>query len=200
MKRLVLLNAPCVLVLVVSVLPGTWSCQALAARTYMLSPADMARSYLDAQMVIVGDVISRMTETVQVKSWVDDEGWEYRHKTLKDTYHIKVDSLLKGNYVDSVIVAESEPYGGGTERWRSEFQKLDEQGGSMYLAQGSLLDGNGGGPGTIHRLGRYIVLLGQQDSTYISVLAHRFDERILDFYREVEAEGEDYLKRFETSR
>ncbi len=163
-----------------------------------LVPAERARKYLDANLVLIGDVVSYTTQTVQEEDSLRDDGWMYHHVTLMDVYNVRVDSVLKGSLADSIIRVQSKLFGGSTSR--SKFLEVDEKGDSLYVAE--IWAGDGGdGADRIRKLGRHIIILlmvlQREDTTYTSVLGSPYSESVLHFYKEVEEKGEEYIKTLE---
>ena len=158
--------------------------QALAANLSVISPENIIRSYSEADVVFVGDVISCSTELVQDKRWQLDGAWIYHHQTLRDSYTVKVVTMVKGMCRDSVIVVESQRYGGVTEKWRNRFLRLDDRVDSMFVCDRSLIDG-GDHPRYLKVLNRYILLVKNRDSSYVLINAHEFDDFLFEFYRKL---------------
>lgn len=78
-----------------------------------------AQRFRDADLVIVGNVLSRATNILSDEmSPPGLDGWMYRHRTVVDIYRIEIDAMLKGHLSDPVIVVQSEPYSPETERHR----------------------------------------------------------------------------------
>jgi len=156
----------------------------------IVCPGEKARRYLDADLVIIGDVVSCTTKTIQEKDSLGDSGWVYHHTTLMDIYGVKVDSVLKGSFTDSVIVVQSKPFGGDFRK--SKFLEVDEKGDSLFvtwLTQGF----GGGGADRIHKPGRYIILLQGQDTIYTSTLCRQYSKFTVDL--EIEEKGKEYFKK-----
>jgi len=158
------------------------SSQVLGSRGLMWPSDEMARMYLDADLVIVGSVISSRTETLRSWDSLGTDGWTYHHKTMIDVYQIAVDSVLKGDHIDSLIVIHTTQYGGGIDR--SKFDKFDEAGRPMYVGEITCDEKD-----SISRRGEQIILLDKQDSVYTLILAINPDESLLAFYREVQEKG-----------
>jgi hypothetical protein len=165
------------------------SSQVFGSRTLMWPSDEMARMYLDADLVIVGSAISSRTETLRSWDSLGTDGWTYHHKAMIDVYQVAVDSVLKGDYINSLIVIHTTQYGGGIDR--SKFDKLDEAGRPMYVGEGILTYDE---KDSISGRGEQIILLGKQDSVCALTLAVEADESILAFYREVQEKGEDYFR------
>ncbi|MFH1219376.1 MAG: hypothetical protein V1694_02870 [Candidatus Eisenbacteria bacterium] len=165
------------------------SSQVLGSRTLMWPSDEMARMYLNADLVIVGSAISSRTDTLRSWDSLGTDGWTYHHKAMIDVYWVAVDSVLKGDYRDSAIVIHTTQYGGGIDR--SRFDKFDEAGRPRYV--GEMVD-TYDERDSISERGEQIILLDKQDSLYTLTLAVDPDESIVAFYREVQEKGENYFR------
>jgi hypothetical protein len=108
-----------------------------------------------------------------------------------NTYRVKVDSILKGDFPDSVIVIQNESF--KTYASRTTFYKLDEKGDSMFMVE-KPSETNDIGWNSIPGLGKFILLLKKKDGLDTSILCHSPDEYSLNLYRQVKEKGEDYFK------
>gem|GEM_PF-1632753 len=149
-----------------------------------VDPNEVARRFRDADLVIMGNVVSCTTRTLKEGDSLGHDGWMYHHQTVVDIYRTEIHSLLKGHFSDSVIVVQSRPYsGGGTHRWK--FDRVDEKGDSLGASEYSFWDG--GGADRIHKLGKYIILIQKEDTAYVSMLSRSYTKDASDFYGELEA-------------
>lgn len=157
----------------------------------------MARRYLDADLVLIGNVLSCSTQIIEEEDQPGSNGWVQHSTKLMNTYRVKVDSILKGDFPDSVIVIQNESF--KTYASRTTFNKLDEKGDSMFLEE-QTLQTNDEGWDRIPGLGKFILLLKKKDGLYTSILCHSPDEYSLNLYRQVKEKGEDYFKPPEPQR
>jgi hypothetical protein len=164
------------------------SSQVFGSRVLMWPSDEMARMYLDADLVILGSAISSRTETLRSWDSLGTDGWTYHHKAMSDVYQVAVDSVLKGDCRGSQIVIHTTQYGGGINR--SRFDKIDGAGRPMYL--GELID-TPDEKDSISGRGEQIILLDKQDSVYTLTLAVSPDESTLAFYRQVQEKGKAYF-------
>jgi len=200
MKHAVMSHALRLLLLVVAVYPLAHS-RALASRVYVLSPEIMALSYLSADLVVVGNVVRIEQEILDMHDRQSDNGWTYNYIRMRDMYRVVVGRILKGEVSDSLLTIYGQPFGGEPYKYRLHFWQVTERGDSMWRREVHAIDGAvDQGLDKIAVPGRHIILVELQDSEYVSLLAHVFEESKLEFYEAVEAEGEAYLKRFESPR
>lgn len=146
---------------------------------------NIAQIYRDAGLVIIGDVISISTRTISERDSLESDGWIHIYRTLVDTYYVRVDSVLKGSYGDSLIIIESKNYPDYPRR--RKFTEINEKEDSLFVTECT----HGFGyeyerVGKITKLGKGIILLKNEDDSYISMLYCNFSEDILDFFREAE--------------
>jgi len=168
-----------------------------ALATEVLDNFKMARSYLDADLVIIGDVLSCSTEVAEEKDVLGSDGWVQHFTKLVSTYAVRVDSVLKGSLRDTLIIIQNES--GKSYALRTTFFKLDEKGDSLFLGE-TTAPMNDVGWNSIPELAKYVLLLKKKDGKYTSILCHSPDEYSLDLYRQVKEQGEDYFKPPEPQR
>lgn len=143
------------------------------------SGVNVAQMYQDANLVIAGDVISICTNKVSERDTLESDGWIHVYRTLVDTYFVRVDSVLKGSYSDTLITIESKNYPDHPHRKR--FAEINEKGDSLFVAECSPRECEI--VGMITKLGKGIILLKKEDDRYISILYCGFNELILDFFK-----------------
>lgn len=164
--------------------------------TEVLDNSKMARRYLDADLVLIGNVLSCSTQIIEEKDQPGSNGWVQHSTKLMNTYRVKVDSILKGDFPDSVIVIQNESF--KTYARMTIFYKLDEKSDSMFMEQH--FETNDIGWNSISGLGKFILLLKKKNGLYTSILCHSPDEYSLNLYRQVKEKGEDYFKPTEPQR
>lgn len=158
----------------------------------IVSPFDAAQRYLNADLVLVGKVISIEVNIIEDSVTQNNDGWQYYHRKLLDIYNVKIDSILKGSYSDSVIMIQSQPYSENEEK--SKFANIDSIGDSIFISEISYNNGYRGGSDLISTPGTYIILLNRIEGRYISILANNFVKNTLMFFRKVQKEGDEFLK------
>ena len=169
------------------------SCYKLFAAK-LVNPHEDARSYLDADLVIAGRVLSCTTKVIERREIPADSGWIQHYDKFQKIHIIKVDSLVKGSFVDSTIVIQTE----SSQEWRSRLFKIDEKGDSLFIGEAFVRDEEG--DAVIPESGKFIILLKKKEGIYISTLCRVYNKFNLDFFREVEEKGEDYFKPPEPQR
>jgi len=198
-KRSAISRARCVLLIAVAIL-ALANPRAYSTKVYMLSEEVMARSYLTADLVIVGDVIRLETEILDMHDRRDDDGWTYNYIRMRDVYKVRVGRIMKGENSDSLTTIYGQPFGGEPYKYRLHFWQVTEQGDSMWRREVQAIDGAvDQGLDKIAAPGRHIILTELQDGEHVSLLAHIFEDSKLEFYETVEIEGESYLRRFEST-
>ncbi len=158
----------------------------------IVSPLDAAQRYLNADLVLVGKVISIEVKIIKDSVTHNEDGWQYYHRELVDIYNVKIDSILKGSYSDSLIMIQSQPYSGHEEK--SKFANIDSSGDSIFISEVMYNPGYRGGSDLISTPGIYIILLNKVEDRYISILANNFVKNNLMFFRKVQNEGAEFLK------
>jgi len=169
------------------------SCTLYAAKVVNLF--EYARSYLDADLVIVGQPLSCTTIVVEEKNIPGNNGWTIYYKKLLNIHQIRIDSLMKGSYDDSTIVIQSESY--YRHDWKSTGPTgtVNEKGDSLY--EMVIMKPNGSdyiSDAVIPSSGKFIILLSEKEGIYTSILCRVYDKYHLDFFRIVQQKGESYFK------
>lgn len=155
-----------------------------------------AEKYLDADLAIAGDALSYTTKVIRKDSShireSDTVGTiHYDYATFVDVYKMKVDSVLKGVFPDSIIVIQSEPY---KHYFESKFVGRDTDGEPMFVDKFNMVIAEDIINGIWKNQTKCIALLQKKDATHIPLLFRRCDKYILDFYKKLDAEGLNYLK------
>ena len=158
----------------------------------IVSPLDAAQRYLNADLVLVGKVLSIEVKIIKDSVTQNGDGWQYEHRKLLDIYNVKIDSILKGSYSDSLILIQSQPYSGHEEK--SKFAKIDSLGDSIFISEILYNQDYRGGSDLISTPGMYIILLNKVGGSYISILTNNFEKNTLMFYRKIQTEGTEFLK------
>ncbi|MFA5034070.1 MAG: hypothetical protein WC614_13765 [bacterium] len=162
---------------------------------------DHAQRYLDANLVIVGNVLSCSTKVITKKDSLitsgSDSGWVRHWDVSVDIYKTKVDTVVKGVFADSIIIIESKPYAGNI--WKSQSLEIDEKGNPKRKCIGRVGKDYSGSADRIHNQNidgqKYIILLQKKGTTYISTLFYGYDKDIIDyFYKGLDKEGLNYYK------
>lgn len=153
-------------------------------------PDEIARRYLDADLVIVGDVIGCSTKVVEEKDTLGDDGGVYHSKKFLIYHTVRVDSVIKGCYADSTILIQNKYPKGYS--WRSI--SFNDSSGLVEMSTAGISDVS---VSDIPDAGKFIILIKKEDRMHISTLCDAYSKANIDFYREVEEKGEDYFKRYE---
>ena len=155
-----------------------------------------ARRYLDADLVIVGEILACSTQIVEEKDLPGNNGWFHHYTRFVNTHLVRVDSVMKGAFADSTIIIKRESSKGYD--WKSEFVRITEKGDSLFKME--MRPGVGGeGWTSIPDSGKCIILLVVKDSVYTPTLCRDYDKSTIDFYKEIEEKGAEYFKKFEST-
>ncbi len=152
----------------------------------IISQQEIARRYLNADLVIIGKVISIKTETIDEKKSIKKDGWAHIDRTLIDIYTVKIDSVLKGSNIDSIII-QSKPFPDNEQKRR--FQKINNNGDSLFTSVIQVSDNYRGGSDSIHKTGNYIILIKFENNKNILTLRIDINKSNLHFLRKVKGKG-----------
>jgi hypothetical protein len=155
----------------------------------IVGPGAIAQRYMNADLVIIGNVISRKTETIKESRRTHEDGWTRIDKTLVDVYTVQVDSVLKGESQNPVLTIQSNPFSGGD--IRIEFDKVNEDGDSIFIQSWGIGPGYRAGADLIHNTGIHIILIRFDDDKNISTLSLSYSKKLLDFLKRVDEKGMD---------
>ncbi|MFA5034090.1 MAG: hypothetical protein WC614_13865, partial [bacterium] len=148
-----------------------------------------AEKYLSADWVTIGTVFSCTTKVIRTDSFSngsDTSKWVRYDVTLADIYKIKVDSVIKGVFADSIIVIQSPSY---TNILHSKFTERDAKGNPIFATKtvkDFLNIDRINGPWYVKSRKKIIALLQKKDTVYTSTLFRRYDKDILDFYKKLD--------------
>lgn len=169
--------------------------QALSAQVVVKTYEDVARAYLDADLVIIGHIVLYQKRVVSTKDTLGSCGIHYHDTTFLNTHTIQVDSVLKGSFIDSVIMFKEETVQYDYfKKSAPKFDGVDERGDSLFISTITLLN-SAETLTEIPKQGRYYLFLALTESGYRCLLSWPYEEGILHLFRQVEKEGERYFTR-----
>ncbi len=153
-------------------------------------PVDLYENYLDADLVIVGNVLSCSTKIIEEKELPETGSWIWHCTKFMNIHMVRVDSVIKGSFSDTTLIIQNESF--KTYYWREE--KGDSL-SSMKIRPGIGDESVSNIPG----LGKFIIILKKKDGIYTSTLCMAYDKSILDFYKKIQEKGKGHFKKFESS-
>ncbi|MFA5034065.1 MAG: DUF4424 family protein, partial [bacterium] len=146
-----------------------------------------AEKYLSADLVTIGTALSCTTKVIQDESLSipgSDTADISHYTTVTDIYNIKVDSVIKGVFADSIIIVRSPSY---RNILKSKFTGRDARGKPVFVTK-TVKDffntpDRINGSWYVTSKTKCIALLQKKDTTYTSTLFRRYDKDIIDFYK-----------------
>ncbi len=133
----------------------------------------MVQTYRHADLGIIGDAVFCTTRVIQRRDSVSTGGWVRHYTTSTEICTVRVDTVFKGCYLDSVIVIQSKSRVQAESR-ETRFPKVDEKGDSIFEAL-EFVEYGGEETGRIHRGNKYIMLIREDDASYICTYAHPYE-------------------------
>jgi hypothetical protein len=167
----------------------------------IISQFEIARWYLDADLVIVCSV--HKTDTIFVSRFdsLQADGIRIQYDRVIEKYHIEIDSVLKSStdaeLPDTVFSPEITINSRETKITERIFEGLDENGDSVfsYLTEVRV---HSGYDDSYFRMQdeKYTVILSKKDSVYVIDYSTKYDTWIMKLLAEVEEMGESYFNIF----
>ena len=167
----------------------------------IISPFEIARWYLDADLVIVCSV--QKTDTVFVNRFdsLKTDGFRIQYDRVIEKYHIEIDSVLisslDAELPDTVFSQEFTINSREIKIVERLFEGLDENGDSVFtfLTEVKMHIGY---DDSYFRMKdeKYAVILSKKDSVYVIDYSPRYDNWIMKLLAEVEEMGESYFSIF----
>jgi hypothetical protein len=160
---------------------------------------DIARWYLDADLVLIGNVVHTDTILIHHHDSLVADGFHETYDVIREKYHLSVDSILKskgliGEKRDSIFTPLFL-----TDRIQQkiEFKGLNENGDSIFFGTiKGFTDFNDYGYFRIRSTEKQIVLLHQTSFGYVIDFTTKADASMMDLIREVNKKGESYFTDF----
>lgn len=165
----------------------------------LINNFDIARWYLDADLVLICDV--RQTETINISHFdsLADDGFHIIYDINREKYHISIDSVIKGKQLidgtmDSIFTPK---YSTQVSREKIEFSGLDANGDSIYSvhfeSSVSLGDDH---YFRINSQEKQLVILRKTSLGYVIDYTSECDEITMNLISEVNKKGEGYFTSF----
>jgi hypothetical protein len=164
------------------------ACTALAARFLGTEEHDqyVARTYLEADLVLVTGVVSEVTAVLGERDSVASDGWTHRWTTHASDYLGNVYRVIKGDYGDSTISFQSRPY-----VKYSRFRLIDPA-DSLYEAIAAWPFPDGAKPLITPRAEPFVIFLKGLDSTFVYIDYAEPEEHLMDLLRGLAERQEAY--------
>ena len=169
----------------------------------IITPKEAAERYLNSELVIIGNVFKiakqELKDSVSLINLAESYSFNPDIYSV-DIYYVKLDSILKGSYKDSVITIFSKPY--IDVHSESNDRNKNTETFSTYREAVSAYVKNfnrsfRGGAGEIYKIGKYIILINKKENYYISSLAIIYADEKLLFFKEVAKGDSLFLKKLE---
>jgi hypothetical protein len=165
---------------------------------------DIARWYLDANLVVISTLIERKTTHVRSIDTASTDGYSFKCDVLKDKYLVVIDSILKGCSNQDTIAIITPEYSINCCKY-----KITENAGIMVSATGDTtimssveMIPDNYDSGNYFRLGtetKNIIFLKYDRNGYETIyVMHGVNDEDLQFLNEVEMKGEKYFDIFKT--
>jgi len=142
--------------------------------------------YHDADLVIVGQGMSRTTRIVKTREEANEDGGKSHYTTLINNYWIKTIYTLKGTTSDSMLNVQSDSYTQCTISPPPKFEGIDEKGETLYSTIRRIADG--GAPPNIPTQSMSIIFLQKKDTNFVLTYLTRYTKDELDFYKSIKEE------------
>jgi hypothetical protein len=153
----------------------------------LITEESHANRYFRADLIIFGEILTCTTSAVKTESTPGDSGWTFGSNTFLNSCLVRVDSVLKGHYSDSMIIIFNED----TQHYQSRFDRLDDKGASLYVAEiyPEMMDKI-----SIPSNGKWIIFLVDREGACYFLWNAEYNKSNLDLYRKFEEKGESYFK------
>ena len=153
---------------------------------------DIARWYLDADLVLICNV--NQTDTLAVAKYDSllADGFHLRCDILREKYQLSADSILKGEQAADIIFTPE--FSSSCRREKKEFTGLNSEGDSTFLLTVQYSTGfDDDSWFRIKSAEKRVVILRKTEMGYEIDYQSKCDSSILNLIREVELKGEDYF-------
>jgi hypothetical protein len=167
----------------------------------IISQFEIARWYLDADLVIVCSV--QKTDTIFVSRFdsLKANGFRLRYEVVQEKYSIVVDSVLKNANAEyelpEIIFTPPFPINFSECRVKEKiFTGLDESGDSIFLNSIECMHNYFDDSYFRIQDEKYTVILSKKDSVYIMDYSTKYDTWILELLATIEERGESFFNIF----
>jgi len=167
----------------------------------IITSFDIARWYLDADLVLICNVTHTDTNTISKHDTLVEDGYHLRYDILREKYNLSIDSIIKGEQLidrtmDSIYTPDfMSNY--SKLRWKKEFTGFDSKGDSIFYVTFKMYsDYNDDGYFRIKSKEKHLVILRKTEIGYVIDFDTECDSWILDIIQEVKLKGDDYFSYF----
>ena len=160
--------------------------------TRIITNFDIARWYLDADVVLICNVNQTDTLTVAKFDSLLADGFHLRYDVLREKYHCSVDSILKGEQTTDTIFTPE--FSSSSRREKKEFTGFNAEGDSTFLLTVQYnTDFNDDSWFRIKSAEKRLVILRESEIGYVIDYQSKCDSSLLNLIQQVELKGEDYF-------
>ena len=161
---------------------------------------DIARWYLDADLVLICNVKQIDTLTISRYDSLFADGFNIRYNIVREKYQISIDSIIKGGELisgkmDTIFTPDFFANYSRTRTFGKEFIGLDSKGDSIFLMHIELF-GNDCYDDSYFRIKsqeKHLVILRKTEIGYVIDYDTECDSTTLSLIQEVKMKGEDYF-------
>lgn len=146
----------------------------------IISPSEIANIYIHSDLVVIGQVLSVQSNTIDQNEYLSPDSIRHITTTIKDLYVVKLDSIIKGSFSDSIVTFHSLRYSEHTEK--TQFNPIDSQGDSVFRGEAFLISGESS-PISIDK--KYIICLSSIDDQFVSKLTTEYNTDTLHFFERI---------------
>lgn len=160
---------------------------------------DIARWYLDADLVLICNVIHTDTILVHHHDSLVTDGFHEIYDVLREKYHLSVDSIIKSNKltVGTTDTIFTPLFSTDRIQQKIEFRELNENGDSIFIGEvKGFTDFNDYSYFRIRSMEKQLVMLHQTQLGYVIDYRTELDPYIMDLISEVNRKGESYFTSF----
>ena len=157
---------------------------------------DLARWYLDADLVLICHVKKIDTCTIKKHDSLVDNGFHLRYDVLREKYHISIDSIIKATqFIDEQMDTILTPdFSSSFVQEKKDFTGFDSKGDSIFLWQLEMSeDYNDDGYFRLKSKGKYLVILQKSENGYVINYQSACDSITLNLIKDIKLKGEDYF-------
>ena len=157
---------------------------------------DIARWYLDADLVLICHVKKIDTCTIKKHDSLVDNGFHLRYDVLREKYHISIDSIIKATqFIDEQMDTILTPdFSSSFVQEKKDFTGFDSKGDSIFLWQLEMSeDYNDDGYFRLKSKGKYLVILQKSENGYVINYQSACDSITLNLIKDIKLKGEDYF-------
>jgi hypothetical protein len=165
----------------------------------IITSSDIAKWYLDADLVVVTTLIERQTIPIRSIDTLGAGGYSVKCDFMKDRYMVIIDSTFKGCSSQDTITVTTPEYSLNCHKYRiteNSGIEVSETGDTTSLSSVEIIPDNYDS-GNYFRLGtetKNIILLNYDREGYETILVMRgAKDEDLEFLNKVSREGEDYF-------